>query len=358
MKKLKIFKEKFVYGIRTSSPLPWGMFFVGVYFTLLGLPKLNLFSTLSECMAYLVFPVVIFVLPWAVVLWLRWLPSSLVIPTPMKDEHPLNGQVIFSTSSIFDQQGDLILSYNRNNIAGGMLMLDGSRRKRPNLMGQFMHRYFGEEEGEGKEGARKENPLYFNWDLFLDCYQSEETKVFCPSEQGRVKEIDKNSVPPKSAFQPHIEKNPKLDPTLHSSTAGKELFPEGAVIALRLPENADRRYAFLLCSTLYHPEESKRAESSLEMLVECLISVWRVIDKMPGTNAQHVCVPFLGKGYSGLREHAYGVLWSIVFSYRKAFSRTANPSYGINICIPAEELVSRRIKLWEAARFLTYALKG
>lgn len=369
MKKLRILKEKFVYGIRTGSPLPWAMFFVGVYFTLLGLPSLNLFSSLPVSLAYLVFPVVIFLLPWVVALWLRWLPSSLVIPIPMQDEHPLNGKVIFSTSSIFDQPGDLILSYNRNNIAGGTLMMDGSRHKRTNLMGQFMHCYFGGEKDEYRDEKKcpeeelGENPLYFDWNLFLACYQSEETKVFCPSEQGGVKEIDKNSVPLKSAYSPHFKERPELEPSLYDSYADGALFPEGTVIALRLPKKTDsrdesRRYTFLLCNTLYHPEESASAESSLEMLDECLKSVWRVIAKTPGTNAQHVCVPFLGKGYSGLREHAYGVLWSIVFSYRKAFSGNANPNFGINICIPAEELVSRKIKLWEAARFLTYALRG
>lgn len=365
MKKLKLWGNKFLYGIYTASPIPWGMFFASVYFALPLKDNFWLFSH-HWLVSYGFFPLLVFLSPWLFVLWRRWLPSSLIIPTLAKEENRLNGKVRFSTSSIFDQPGDLILSYNRNNIAGGILMMNSFGGGTPNLMAQFMHRYFGRnqdgQEDREKPDAKKEDLVYFDWDLFVSCYQSSETKVYCPSEEGGIREIDKNSVPLKSSYREHFRERPELDPARYDPNDGA-LFPEGTVIALKLPEQADgkdktRRYAFLLCNTLYYPEKSRRSISSLEMLEKCLSSVWRVIDKTPETNAQYVCMPFLGKGYSGLKAHSYGILWSIVFSYRQAIPEGTEPDYGINICIPPKELLSRRIWLREAARFLEYALLG
>lgn len=136
--RLSYLKNKLWYCLHTVAPLGLSSCILALYsfiFTLIEFNKEKWLNCviLGGCVAFLI--------PWIITFILRWLPSYIVIPTPAHDNHPLNGKVCLSLSSLFEQEGDLLLSYNRNNIAGGLLINEGSKTTL-NLMAQFMHRYF------------------------------------------------------------------------------------------------------------------------------------------------------------------------------------------------------------------------
>ncbi len=303
-------------------------------------------SPVDSCFYQSVLPGIIFAFPYIIAIFMRWLPESITIPPGADDTQPENNKVLLPPKSILEQKGDLILSYNKNNIVGGAEMTVNNKKVVTNLMGLFMNRYFG-------NGKQKD--ALFDWNAFLDCYKLDDTKIYHCDSTGELEELPKQSIPPMSACKEH-HCNKDLCP--HKQTTPLAEFPEGTVIALKLPKNPDRHYAFLLCNTSYPNGTAQHAQTSLESLEACLTTVWKVIAKTPNMHPHHVCLPFLGKGFSGLSEHAYGVLWSILFSYRKAVPGNALPRFGINICLLPEELRRSRIKLWEAAKFLGYALRG
>lgn len=324
-----LFKKKLYYSIHSIAPLSASSCILGWYAFVVSVIE---FDKEKWMFHVIVVGGLLFLLPWFITLMHRWLPSRIIIPTKTNDDHPLNGKVSLVISSIFEQKGDLILSYNRNNIAGG-LVINEYNKPTLNLMGQFMHKYFP---------ASKKESAQFDWSAFKACYDSPNTYIYYLNEQNKLVEFDKQAVPP------------------HDVTNAKKatiLLPKGSVIALKLPAGADREYAYLLCNTYYRPDQSMSAITNMDELEICLSTVWRVVSLLhPG--GHNVCIPFLGKGYSGLTEHSYGVLWTIVFTYRKASSLYGVYNYGINICLPISILASNNLQIWEAARFMSYALRG
>ncbi len=346
IEKTKYFLNKLLYSITlASSILPWVSCGAALYYFLYNnqLSHIGFFKSSAVFYALLAF---VLLFPFAFCIWLRWLPTSIYIPPKTSGGHPLDYKVLFSVSSVFDQPGDIMLAYNRNNIVGGKYSSKSGKAKEPNLMAAFMSHYFGDGTG---------NNVSFDWNLFKDCYDHPLTKVYHCDSKGDLREIDKNSIPLKSAYSQHWQANASLNPFAPAGAGG--LFPEGSVLALKLPPGSGRNYAFFLCCTEYDLQKGKKPISSLETLEACLTTAWKVIDKTPDVDPRHTCIPFLGRGHSGL-DHVYGILWSIVFSYRKAVSGRPNPDFGLNICLRLQELRHNHVKINEIARFLTYALRG
>lgn len=165
-------------------------------------------------------------------------------------------------------------------------------------------------------------------------------------------EEDKSKVPPHSICESHYKDNPELN-----ARFALDKLPQGSVLALKLPQDADRKYAYLICNTSYQPNQSLSAITSMMDLEMCLNTAWKVVALLH-PNGHRICLPFLGKGYSGLTEYSYGILWTIVYSYRKAATLAGLYNYGINICLPVSILTRNNLQIRATARFLTHALRG
>lgn len=336
-----LLKNKFLYSVHTSTPLGWSSGLLGLYSLVFTLFK---FSNAQSISMIILGGVCIFLLPWVVTIRYRWLPARITIPTPANGDHPLNDKVSLCISSIFEQEGDLLLSYNRNNIVGGLRINEG-RKMSLNMMAQFMHKYFP---------ATSEESDQFDWAAFKACYDSPETHIFYQNGENKLEEYDKYKIAPRSICKIHYEKDAELD-----YRKALDLLPVGSVLALKLPKEADREYAYLIGNTHYEPNQSMSAITDIEELEMCLNTAWRVIALMhPG--GHNVCLPFLGKGYSGMSGYAYGILWTIVFTYRKKSSHHHKGvyNYGINLCLPFSVMMRNDLKIRQVASFLTYALRG
>lgn len=340
-------RSKLAYSFLTVSPLSWVISVVSLYFTVA-----SVLLHLSEgwdiwkdwedwevlTLFYGCIPCGIAALMWIGSAIIRWIPNCVSIPKSSKyaiAPH-LGGCVYLEADSLFNVPGCPVVAYNVNNYVGGsMLALNGKHV--PNMMAQFMNRYFN---------GTKDDPLSYDADLFMQCYQDERTFIF-QSADAQFSSIRK------------LDKTLYAEPVIFSELSGpyshsKPLLPVGSVIALHLPEGSSVPYAFFLCSTSYR-EGTVHPSSNLCMLELALRTMWRATDEVMMGKSLRLCLPLLGSGNSNMKEGKYSSIWTIVSTYRMAHLDCV-PMSTMHLCIPPNMI--RELDLREILKMMTYALCG
>ena len=130
-----------------------------------------------------------------------------------------------------------------------------------NLMGQFLCRYFH------VEGAQDENGFArFNVKLFKECLLKEETKAYC------LKQVYGENVLEEISKERYADNLWIAQGNVGNLDVPELVFPwrSGTVIALKLPKEADRDYAYLMCSTRFDGNLRKPHSDEIEQKL-CVI---------------------------------------------------------------------------------------
>lgn len=287
----------------------------------------------------------------------RWVKLKVYIPPNRKEAREYEGKVMLSMTDIlapFEKEErkhyDIALAYNSNNIVGGKM-----KDNHMNLMGQFLCRYFH------VEGAQDENGFArFNVELFKECLLNENTKAYCLKQENGENVLEKI---PKERYADNLW-------NAQGNVGGMDVpgmvFPwrSGTVIALKLPEEADRDYVYLMCSTRYDGNLRSPHSDEIEQKL-CLECLWKVVKELHENDLSSciVSIPFINKGYSNMGQNIhYSVLWNILHSYKLATVDFRNngcdvgEKFAVAIHIPRDVFKTHGLNMAEVLRFLKYAL--
>lgn len=256
------------------------------------------------------------------------------------------------------EKRDIVLMYNANNIIGG---LDD------NLISQFLSKYFPDAGGESVDSS---NVSAFDFQKFRGCLADKNSGVYVEDKDWNPEKLAelKNKVLStlKDIRDEHADDNEVKKSYLAALCEPVLEWGKGTVIALKLPENPDYQYAYLLCASYYKsapdtaPGDRSRysAHSDIEELVRCINVVWKIAAIKHGYQLPYwrICLPLLGKGFTNHSESAMGVLWEIVRSYRKVTSAEENGIFGISLYMPRKILMQKKLDLSSVLSFLRIAL--
>lgn len=287
----------------------------------------------------------------------RWIKLKVFIPPNRKEAREYEGKVMLNMTDILapfeKEEGkhyDIALAYNSNNIVGGKKM-----GKHLNLMGQFLCRYFH------VEGAQDENGFArFNVELFKECLLNEKTRAFC------LKQVNGENILEEISKERYADNLWNAQGNVGGMDVPEIVFPwrSGTVIALKLPDEADRDYAYLMCSTRYDGNLRSPHSDEIEQKL-CLECLWEVVKKLHhyDLSSRIVSIPFINKGYSNMKQNIqYSVLWNILHSYKVAtvdlgnIGNDVDEKFALDIHIPRDVFRIHGLNMAEVLRFLKYAL--
>lgn len=289
-------------------------------------------------------------------IYVRWIKLKVYIPPNRKDAREYEGKVMMCMTDILasfekdeGKHYDIALVYNMNNIAGGKQM-----GRNINLFAQFLIKYF---KGKKTNGGL----IAFDSSLFKSCMQSHLSRAF------RLRKENEETIIEEYPKELYVDSLYNAQVNIVEKDIPNKVFPirGGTVIALKLPDGADRDYAYLMCSTWY--DGSLKAHSDETEQILCLECLWRVVKKLhhADLSSRIVSLPFINKGFSALKQDInYSVLWNILHSYKMATADLRNnrkdvdEKFSVNIHIPNDVLNINGLNMSEVMWFLERALMG
>ncbi len=359
--KRRLYWERLRYAVfaRTRSTGLWkllsGMLTIGCAAATL-FPNLNELVPFGSivCMTM----ALIFITSFVVMVFRDWLKLTIFIPPDKKQAGDYGMKVCLNLHDILqpveiekDEKRDLVLLYNSNNIIGGI---------RNYLLSQFLCKYFPDKSGQTMDPS---GCAMFNFELFRSCLEDKESGVYSADDDwrdGAASDELKNKVLAslkdlRDAGSKETEVQNSFKQALAEPVLG---WGKGIVIALKLPENPDYQYAYLICATCY--KGNYDAYSDLPELTNCIRGVWKVaalkhLHQLPD---YRISLPILGKGYAQSSEAAFCILWEIVSSYRRATRDSKHGRFGISIYAPREILNLHALPLSDLLFLLRFALLG
>lgn len=327
--------SKLAYCLRTVSPVGIVGGSIGVCATLISALhwELNLCNLVLGTAG-------LSVLLWFAGALLHWFSDRVTIP-----QRPFFGKkgkankfsdcVHLHTRSLLHFSGIPVLSYNTNHYIGGQA--DG-QDGRPNVMAQFLHRYFDDQSGDAYS---------FNESLFEKCYLHPETVIY----DAGGEEL-KGPKPPFTRYTKGCKAKAGSFATL----------PKGGLMLLHLPTaeeggtvSSGASMAVFLFNTWVGDNEKAPCTDTETMLL-CLRNLWKVAQAHPECKRE-MYLPLLGTGSPQWKEGKYAAVWSIVSSYRQAYQgSTYRPGTSLHVCITPTEV--RRLDVSIILNLMTYALRG
>lgn len=291
-----------------------------------------------------------------------WVDLTIYIP-PVQDEAGKYRKkvsvclrnILEPVENIEGETRDIVLMYNANNIIGGL---------EDTLIGKFLSKYFpdADSKSDGKSKASG-----FDFQKFRECLAHDDSMVYEDDKDWtpeKLAELKNKVLSTLKDIRDEHAKDKEVKESYMAALCEPVLeWGKGTVIALKLPENPDYEYAYLICASYYKsapntPEERYSAHSDIEELVRCINVMWKVAVIKHGDKFSNlrICLPLLGKGFTKHSESSMGLLWEIVRSYRSVTSKVKNNVFGISIYLPREILGLHKLKLSSVLTFLRTAL--
>lgn len=327
--------SKLAYCLRTVSPVSLVGYSIGVCTALISALhwELNLWNLVLGTAG-------LTLLLWLAGALLHWFSDWVTIPQrpffgKKSEENHFTDCVHLHTRSLLHFSGIPVLSYNTNHYIGGQEEGPGGK---PNMMAQFLHRYFDDQSGDAYS---------FNERLFEQCYLHPETVIY----DAEGKELQG----PKPPFTRYIK---DCQPKDGSSAT----LPKGGLMLLHLPTaeeggtvSGGASMAVFLFNTWV--EDKKRVPcTDTETMQLCLRNLWKVAQAHPACYGE-MYLPLLGTGSTHWKDGKYAAVWSIVSSYRRAYQdSTYRPGTSLHVCITPTEV--RRLDVSIVLHLMTYALRG
>lgn len=291
-----------------------------------------------------------------------WVDLTIYIP-PVQDEAGKYRKkvsvclrnILEPVENIEGETRDIVLMYNANNIIGGL---------KDTLISPFLTKYFPEADSKS-DGKSKASG--FDFQKFRERLADENSGVYEDDEdwsEEKLAELKNKVLSTLKDIRDEHAKDKEVKESYMAALCEPVLeWGKGTVIALKLPENPDYEYAYLICASYYKsaPNTLKNrysAHSDIEELVRCINVVWKIAAKKHGYQLLdwRICLPLLGKGFTKHSESSMGVLWEIVRSYRSVTSKVENNVFGLSIYLPREILWLHELKLSKVLTFLRTAL--